>query len=169
MCVCSFTSPMDHSPPGSSDHVTPSKNTRMGGISYSRGSSRPKDQTCISCTGRRILYHSVNWRIKIPFFPAKDSANEKPCILCLLLLLFSHQVTSDSPSPHDLQHSRLPCPLLSPGVCSNSCPLSQRCHPTISSSVVPFSSCPQSFPMGWLFTAGGQLICYSPPKFLSPL
>ena len=71
--------------------------------------------------------------------------------------------------PMVLQHSRLPCPLLTPGVCSNSCPLSQWCHQTISSFVVPFSSCPQSFTMGWLFTSGGQRICYRPPKFLSPL
>ena len=47
---------------------------------------------------------------------------------------------------HELQHIRLPCPSLSPGVCSNSCPLSQWCHPTISCSLNPFSSCPQSFP-----------------------
>ena len=53
---------------------------------------------------------------------------------------------SDSLRPHKLQHARLPCPFLSPGECSNSCPLSQGCHPTISSSVVPFSSCLQSFP-----------------------
>ena len=64
--------------------------------------------------------------------------------------------------PHGLQHTRLPCPSLSPGVCSNSCPLSQWCNPTISSSIAPFSSCPQSFPvsgsfpMSWLFTSGGQ-------------
>ena len=62
-----------------------------------------------------------------------------------------------------LQHARLPCSSPSPGVCSNSCPLSQ-CHPTISSSVVPFSSCPESFPasgsfpMSWLFSSGGQSI-----------
>ena len=61
--------------------------------------------------------------------------------------------------PHGLQHSRLPCPSPTPGVCSNSCPLSQWCHLTISSSVVPFSSCPQSFsasgsfPMCQLFTS----------------
>ena len=57
-------------------------------------------------------------------------------------------VTKPCPTlrPHRLQHARLPCPSPSPGVCSNSCPLSQRCHPTISSSVVPFSSCLQSFP-----------------------
>ena len=52
---------------------------------------------------------------------------------------------SGSSRPHELQHTRPPCPSLSPRVCSNSCPLSQWCHPTISSSVVPFSSCPQSF------------------------
>ena len=64
--------------------------------------------------------------------------------------------------PYKLQHARLLCPSLSLGVCSNSCPLSQWCHPTISSSVAPFSSCPQSFPasgsfpMSQLFTSGGQ-------------
>ena len=66
--------------------------------------------------------------------------------------------------PHGLQHARLPCPSLSPGACSNSCPLSQWCHLTISSSVTPFFSCPQSFPgsgsfpMCQLFTSGGQSI-----------
>ena len=64
--------------------------------------------------------------------------------------------------PHRLQHTRLPCPSLSPKVCSNLCLLSQWCHPTISSSVALFSSCPQSFPpsgsfpMSWLFALGGQ-------------
>ena len=53
---------------------------------------------------------------------------------------------SDSLWPHGLQHARLPCPSLTPRVCSNSCPFSQWCHPTISSSVAPFSFCPQSFP-----------------------
>ena len=63
-----------------------------------------------------------------------------------------------------MQHSRLPCPSPSPGICSNSCPFSQWCHPTISFSVVPFSSCPQSFPasgsfpMSQLFSSGGQNI-----------
>ena len=71
---------------------------------------------------------------------------------------------SDSLRPHELQYSRLPCPSLSPWVCSNSCPLSQWDLPTISSSVIPFSSCPQflpalgSFPMSQLFTTGGQSI-----------
>ena len=70
---------------------------------------------------------------------------------------------SNSLQPHQLQHARLPCPSLSPGVCSNSCPLSQWCHPTISSSATPFSSCPQSFralgsiPMSWVFSSGSAL------------
>ena len=64
----------------------------------------------------------------------------------LLLLLFSGSVMSTSLRPHGWQHSRLPCPSLSPRVCSNSCPLSQWCNSTISSFVVPFSSCLQSTP-----------------------
>ena len=65
---------------------------------------------------------------------------------------------------HRLQHARLPCPSPTPGACSNSCPSSRWCHPNISSSVVPFSSCLQSFPasgsflMSWLFASGGQSI-----------
>ena len=61
-------------------------------------------------------------------------------------MLFSCSVTSNSLQSHGLQHTRLPFSSPTPGACSNSCPLSQRCHPTISSSVVPFSSCLQSFP-----------------------
>ena len=75
---------------------------------------------------------------------------------------FSHSVMSDSLQSHDLQHARPPCPSPTPGVHSNSHPLSQWCHPAISSSVIPFSSCPQSlpasgsFPMSQLFTWDGQ-------------
>ena len=75
---------------------------------------------------------------------------------------FSCSVVSDTLWPHGLQHTRPPCPSSAPGVYPNSCPLSQWCHPTISSSVVPFSSCLQSFPasgsfqMSQLFTSGGQ-------------
>ena len=61
-------------------------------------------------------------------------------------LLFSHSVVSDSLWPHGMQYARLPCPSPSPGACSNSCPLSQWCPPTISSSVVPLFSRLQSFP-----------------------
>ena len=81
---------------------------------------------------------------------------------------FSHSVVSDSLPRHGLQHARPPCPSPTPGVHSNSCPLIQWCHPTISSSVissvVPFSSCPQSlpasgsFPVSQFFASGGQSI-----------
>ena len=75
---------------------------------------------------------------------------------------FSHSVVSNSLRPHESQHTRPPCPSPTPGVHSDSHPSSQWCHPAISSSVVPFSSCPQSlpasesFPMSQLFTWGGQ-------------
>ena len=65
---------------------------------------------------------------------------DTPGSICCCSLLFSCSVVSDSLKPHGLQHTRLPCPSLSPGICSNSCPLNQRCHPTISSSIAPFSS-----------------------------
>ena len=77
---------------------------------------------------------------------------------------FSCSVVSDCLWPRGLQHARLPCPSPIPGACSNSCPSSQWCHPTISSSVIPFSSCPQSFPasgsfpLSQFFTSGGQSI-----------
>ena len=77
---------------------------------------------------------------------------------------FSHSVVSDSFWPHGLQHTRLPCPSPTAGVYSNSCPLSQWYHPTISSSVIAFSSCLQSLPasgsfqMSQLFASGGQSI-----------
>ena len=64
---------------------------------------------------------------------------------------FSHSIMSDSLRPHESQHARPPCPSPTPGVHPNPCPLSQWCHPTISSSVVPFSSCPQSFPASGFF------------------
>ena len=64
---------------------------------------------------------------------------------------FSCSVVSDSSWPHGLQHAKLPCPSSTPGVCSKSCPSSQWCHPTISTCVVPFSSCLQSFPASGSF------------------
>ena len=75
---------------------------------------------------------------------------------------FSRSVMSDSLRPHESQHARPPCPSPTPGVYSNSCPSSRWCHPAISSSVIPFSSCPQSlpasgsFPMSQLFAWDGQ-------------
>ena len=87
----------------------------------------------------------------------------------------SHSVLSDSLRPHGLQHSRPPCPSPAPGAYSNSCPLSQWCHPTISSSFVPFSSCLQSFPasgsfqMSQFFTSGGQNVGVSASTSVLPM
>ena len=106
---------------------------------------------------------------------SQDFEQDKLFQLCLLLwssvslhvfplLLFSCWIMSDSLRPQELQHARLPCPLLSPWVCSNSCSLSWWYYSIISSSVAPFSSCPRSFPaswcfqMSWLFASGGQSI-----------
>ena len=85
-------------------------------------------------------------------------------ILYISSVQFSRSVMSDPLRPHGVQHARPPCPSPTPGVHSNSCPLSQWCHSTISSSVVPFSSRLQSspasgsFPMSQLFASGGQSI-----------
>ena len=91
------------------------------------------------------------------------------------LLLFSHLVVSDSLRPPGLQHIRLPCPLPSPGACSNSCISSWWCHPTISSSVIPISSYLQfflasrSFPMSQFFASGGQTIGVSTSSSVLPM
>ena len=139
---------MDWSQSGSSVHgIFQAKILEWVAIPF-RGSSRPKDQTCISCIGRWNLYHSCGC-----CSVAKS---------CLTL------------RSHGLQHARLPCPSLSPGVCSNSCPLSQWCHPTIS-SVIPFSPCPQSspasgsFPVNWLFASGVQSIRASTSASVLPM
>ena len=91
------------------------------------------------------------------------------------LLFFSFSVVSDSLRPHGLQQARVPSPSLSPGVCSSSGPLNRWCHPTILSSVVPFSSCLQSFPasgsflMSQLFASGGQSIGVSASSSVLPM
>ena len=92
-----------------------------------------------------------------------------------LTFQFSCSVMSNSLQPRGLQHARLPCPSPTPGVHPNPCPSSQWCHPTISSSVVPSSSCPQSFPasrsfqMSQLFTSGGQSIGVSASTSVLPI
>ena len=89
--------------------------------------------------------------------------------------MFSHSVVTNSLWPHGMPHVRLPCPSPSPGARSNSCPLSQWCHPTISSSAVPFSSCLQSspasgsLPMSRLFASGGQSIGASASASVLPM
>ena len=97
------------------------------------------------------------------------------CHFAVQFSQFSRSVVSDSLRPHELQHTGPPCPSPTPGVHPNPCPLCRWCHPAISSSIIPFSSYPQSFPawgsfqMSQLFTSGGQSIGVSasasfPPK-----
>ena len=101
------------------------------------------------------------------FFPEIDHnikfyLNDRKLVSGYLISTFSCSVMSDPLWPHELQHARPPCPSPTPGIHPNSCPSSRWCHPAISSSVVPFSSCPQSlsasesFPMSQLFASGGQ-------------
>ena len=88
---------------------------------------------------------------------------------------FSHSLMSDYLRPQESQHARPPCPSPTPRDYSNACPLSRWCHPTISSSVVPFTSCPQSrrasqpFPMSLLFALGGQSIGASVSTSVPPM
>ena len=96
-------------------------------------------------------------------FTVLNTSTSTERILCQFSSVqFSHSVVSDSLQPHESQHARPPCPSRTPGVHPNSCPLSRWCQPAISSSVVPFSSCPQSlpasesFPMNQSFTWRGQ-------------
>ena len=93
----------------------------------------------------------------------------------MVSIQFSRSVVSDSLRPHELQHTRPPRPAPTLGVYSNSCSSSQWCHPAISSSVIPFSSCPQSlpasgsFPMSQLFEWGGQSIGVSASASVLPM
>ena len=127
------------------------------------------------------MYYSVTWFFSPPIYLENFSGHF--IMICSIIIIicsnskkhspiveqsqfssvqFSRLVMSTSLQPHESQHARLHCPSPTPGVPSDSCPSSQWCHPAISSSVIPFSSCPQSlpasesFPMSQLFTWGGQ-------------
>ena len=112
----------------------------------------------------------LRWDVKKNMFSCNSLCSFDP-----QLVEFSCSVVSDSLRPHELQHARPPCPSPTPGVCSNSCPLSRWCHPTISSSVLPFSSCLQSFPasgsflMSQFFASGGQSIGFSASASVLPM
>ena len=113
------------------------------------------------------LHHRLQWpSVPVFCFSLFENAlficSVTHCLSSFHSVHFSRSVVSDSLRPHELQHVRPPCPSPTPGVHSDSCPSSRWCHPAISSSVVPFSSCPQSLPasesfqMSQLFTWGGQ-------------
>ena len=109
-----------------------------------------------------VLIHDTNMDESHKIYANLKKPNTRDYIFSSVQ--FSRSVMSDSLQPQGLQHTMLPCPSPSTGVCSNSQPLSQWCHPTISSSVIPFSSRLQSFPasgsfpMSQFFTLGGQTI-----------
>ena len=106
------------------------------------------------------------------FFPTTNTQHSQ---INKLLLLISCWGMSNSLELHELQHTRLPRPSLAPRICSNWCPLNQWCHPTISSSIIPFSSCPQSFPelgsfpVSQLFGSGGQSVGASASGSVLPI
>ena len=151
--------PMDCSPLGSSVHGTlQARILEWVTMPSSRGSSQDRDQTCVSC-------------IAGGFFTTEPPG--KP--LNLYSVQFIHSVMSDSLQPHEPQHARPPCPSPIPRVHPNPCPLSRWSHLTISSSVVPFASCPQSFPalgsfqMSQIFTSGDQSIGVSASTSVPPM
>ena len=108
----------------------------------------------------RLMLGSLTFLMKL--VNKRDRTLQRISILKTWQVQFSRSAVSNSLWPHGLQHDRLPCPSPTPGAYSNSCPSSQWCHPTVSSSVSPFSSCLQSFPasgsfpMSQFFASGGQ-------------
>ena len=112
-------------------------------------------------------------RVNLPSFTISN-LQERNSPVWISSVQFSRSVVYDSLQPHGLQHLRPPCPTAS-GACLNSCPLSRWCHPTISSSVISFSSCLQSFPasgsfqMSHLFASGGQSIGVSASTPVLPM
>ena len=122
--ILTLWNPIDCKWPGSSVHgILQARILEWVAMPFSRGSSQPRDRSQVSCI--------------VGGFFAPDQ--------------FSRSVMSNSLRPHEVQHVSLPCPPPAPRACSNSCPWSQWCHPTISSSVIPFSSCLQSFPIPRFF------------------
>ena len=107
-----------------------------------------------------LISFRIDWFV---LFAVQETLNS-----CISSVQFTPSVLSDSLQPHELQHARPPCPSPTPGVHPNSCASSWWCNPAVSSSVGPFSSCPQSlpasesFPMSWLFEQGGQLLEFQP-------
>ena len=173
--------PMDCSLPGSSVHgIFQAIVLEWVAISFFKGSSRPRDRTQVShivdrcftiwatedtCTLMSISeLFTIARTWKKPRWPLADEWIRKLWYIYTVeySVQFSCSVVSDSLQPHELQHAKPPCPSPTPGVHSNSRPSSRWCHPAISSSVIPFSSCLQSLPasesfqMSQLFAWGGQ-------------
>ena len=129
-------------------------------IAFFRGSSQNRDQTQVSCISGRFFTSEP------PGKPVRYKVKDKiiSCLVQFSSVQFSRSVMSDYLQTREPRYARPPCPSSTPRVHSKSCPLSRWYHPTISSSVVRFSSCPQSFPMtgsfqmSQLFASGGQIL-----------
>ena len=141
----------------------------------------PRWQSNLLYDFRRNIY---SWTLKLPHSWGKASTDTQQTLVIrmqhgktsgpFLLLRFSHSVMSNFLRTHGQQHIRLPCPSTSAGACSNSCSLSRWCHPTILSSIIPFSSCLQSFPASASFlmsqfASGGQSIGVSTSASVLPM
>ena len=136
--------------------------------------------TCEDLAQRQPLASQGTMSQKKPDFLTPCTSTES-VLFCVMAALpkhsvqFSHSVVSNSLRPCRLQHARFPCPSPTHQACSNSCPLNQWCHPTIPSSLVPFSSCLQSssasesFPMSQFFASGGQSIGVSASASVLPV
>ena len=149
-------------------------------ISFSRGSSRPRDRARVSCIGGRCFNLWATREAPTTYKVMSKWSIVRKAVLWVVNKLtytsvqFSCSVVSDPLQPHELQHARPPCPSSPPGVYPNSCPSNQYCHPIISFSAIPFS-CPQSFPasgsfpMSQLLTSGGQSIGVSASISVLPM
>ena len=172
--------------------MTASRNERIGRMKWERKAYLLKDVIMIAVGYWGSIFQGIvvncegypsetsYWRMRWPYYLSTNSFPTDRrmlsryqyfltllglrSILAFSSVQFSHSVVSNSLQPHELQHTRPPCPSPTLGVHPNPWPLSRWCYPTISSSVIPFSSCPQSFPtsesfqMSQLFAWGGQSI-----------
>ena len=186
--------PMDYSLPGSSVHGTfQARLLEWVATSFSRRSSQSRDWNRVYCViGRRFtvwanreaLLYPSHFLLQLQMNPKDSLENFKEWLEKLVRVpgtdkrysvQFSYSVVSDSWWPHEPQHARPSCPSPTPRVYPNPCPLSRWCHPAISSSAVPFSSCPQSFPalgsfpMSQLFAWGGQSVGVSASTSVPPM
>ena len=138
-----------------------------GVLPTSSGEWHPTTPCDFSCFPYRNGLHCVQgWRTMVKNLEGQtpSTTESRGHIQCLISVQFSRSVMSESLRSHVIQQDRLLCPPPTPRACSNSCPSSWWCHPTISSSAIPFSSCPQSFPasgsfqISQLFAPGGSSI-----------
>ena len=160
---------MVKNPPASAGDTDLGSNPGWGRSSRT-GSGNPLQYSCLGNPMDRGAWRAIVWGSQKVSYDSNWTHTRQ-----FSSVQFSCSVVSHSLQPHELQHARPPCPSPTPGVHSNSCPSSRWCDPAISSSFVPFSSCPQSlpasesFPMSQLFIWGGQSIAVSGSASVLPM